>query len=72
MMTETVLDIRALPGTQEVIAYKDGGLFPVVTKTNAGGMVAVLRGGARHLGLAGRIEIMRCRPMPATPGRRPR
>jgi len=55
----TLLDIRALPGTQEVIAYKDGGLFPVVTKTAAGGMVAVLRGGAGHLGLAGRIEIVR-------------
>lgn len=59
MTTDTVLDIRALPGTQEVIAYKDGGLFPVVTKTATGTMVAVLRGGAGHLGLAGRIEIIR-------------
>lgn len=53
------LDVRALPGAQEVIAYKDGGLFPVVTKTGTGTMIAVLRGGAGHLGLAGRIEIIR-------------
>lgn len=58
-LLNTQVDVRALAGTQEVIAYKDGGLFPVVTKTAAGGMVAVLRGGAGHLGLAGRIEIIR-------------
>lgn len=53
------VDIRALPGTHEVIAYKDGGLFPVLTQTPDGGLIAVLRGGAGHLGLAGRIEVIR-------------
>lgn len=58
MMTNP-LDVRSLSGTQEVIAYKDGGLFPVLTTTATGGIVAVLRGGAGHLGRDGRIEIVR-------------
>jgi hypothetical protein len=53
------LDVRTLPGTREVIVYKDGGLFPVLTQTADGVMVAVLRGGAGHLGLAGRVEVIR-------------
>lgn len=53
------LDVRTLPGTREVIAYKDGGLFPVLTQTKEGIMIAVLRGGAGHLGLAGRVEVIR-------------
>lgn len=53
------LDIRTLASTNEVIAYKDGGLFPVLTQALNGAIVAVLRGGAGHLGLAGRIEVIR-------------
>lgn len=53
------LDIRTLPGTQENIAYQDGGLFPVLTLTPDGTVIAVLRGGAGHLGLPGRIEVIR-------------
>jgi len=41
-----------------VIAYKDGGLFPVLADTGDA-VVAVLRGGAGHLGLDGRIEVVR-------------
>lgn len=55
------LDVRALANTQELIAYKDGGLFPVLTQTPDGTIVAVLRGGAGHLGLGGRIEVIRSR-----------
>lgn len=53
-----ILDVRALPGTAEVIAYKDGGLFPVLALADDA-VIAVLRGGAGHLGLDGRIEIVR-------------
>ena len=53
-----VLDVRALPGSTETIAYKDGGLFPVLALTGDT-VVAVLRGGAGHLGLEGRMEIVR-------------
>jgi hypothetical protein len=53
------LDVRALPGTREVIAYKDGGLFPVLALAPNGVILAALRGGAGHLGLDGRIEILR-------------
>ena len=54
-----LVDVRALPGTRETVAYKDGGLFPVLTIAPDGTVVAVLRGAAGHLGLAGRIEIVR-------------
>jgi hypothetical protein len=50
--------VRALAGTSEVTVYKDGGLFTVLAvRDNA--VVAVLRGGAGHLGLDGRIEVVR-------------
>lgn len=50
--------MRDLPGTREVVACQDGGLFPVAVQTDSG-VVAVVRGGAGHLGLAGRLEIIR-------------
>lgn len=54
------LDVRALPHTREVVAYRDGGEFPVLTTTPGGALVAVLRGGvAGHLGRNGRIDIVR-------------
>ena len=53
-----MVDVRALPGTSEVIAYKDGGLFPVLA-LSSDTVVATLRGGAGHLGLDGRIEVIR-------------
>ena len=53
------LDVRALSGTRETVAYKDGGLFPVLAQTPTGDPIAVLRGGAGHLGIDGRIEIIR-------------
>lgn len=56
--TKTV-DVRALKHTREVVAYRDGGEFPVLTTTPNGMLVAVLRGAAGHLGLAGRIDIVR-------------
>lgn len=63
MSSIPTLDIRALPSTQETVAYNDGGLFPVLTLTRTGDVVAVLRGGAGHLGLEGRIEVIRSHDM---------
>ncbi|MYH60243.1 MAG: exo-alpha-sialidase, partial [Caldilineaceae bacterium SB0675_bin_29] len=56
---DRILDVRALPGTRETIAYKDGGLFPVLALSNDGTVVAALRGGAGHNGRERRIEVVR-------------
>ena len=54
-----VLNVRALPSSREVVAYKDGGLFPLVVQARDGLIVALLRGGAGHLGIEGRLEVIR-------------
>ena len=59
MASETVLDIRSLPGTRETLAYQDGGLFPVLALTADRVAVAALRGGAGHIGREGRMETVR-------------
>ena len=56
-----VLDLRGLAGTRESLVYQDGGQFPVLAALPDGSIVGVLRGGAGHVGLAGRIEIVRSR-----------
>lgn len=57
-MTAT-LDIRTLSQTRETLVYADGGLFPVLTVAPGDVVVGVLRGGAGHMGIPGRIEIVR-------------
>ena len=59
MASEPVLDIRSLPGTRETLAYRDGGLFPVLALTADRVAVAALRGGAGHIGREGRMEVVR-------------
>jgi hypothetical protein len=54
-----ILDVRALAHTRETLAYADGGLFPILTLTPDGTIVGIVRGGAGHLGLAGRVEAIR-------------
>ncbi len=56
-----VLDVRGLPATREVLAYRHGGLFPVLTTATDSSIVAVLRGNAGHLGQAGSVDIIRSR-----------
>jgi hypothetical protein len=53
-----VVDVRALRGSREVLACQDGGLFPVLASAGDA-IVAAVRGGAGHVGLAGRVETMR-------------
>lgn len=57
--TQPSLDVRALPHTRETLAYADGGLFPILALTPDGTIVGIVRGGAGHLGLAGRVEAIR-------------
>ncbi len=54
-----VLDLRGLASTRETGVYQDGGQFPVLCLLADGTIVGVLRGGAGHVGLAGRVEIVR-------------
>ena len=51
------LDLRDLPGTREQVIARDGGLFPVVV-AQGDRLIAVVRGGAGHLGRAGRLELL--------------
>ena len=53
------IDVCSLTQSQEVTAYANGGLFPVLVATPDGALIAVLRGGAGHLGTEGRIEVIR-------------
>lgn len=53
------LDIRALSQTRETLVYQDGGLFPVLAVAPGDVVVAVLRGGAGHMGRSGRLEVVR-------------
>jgi hypothetical protein len=55
----TELDVRALAHTREVGVYQDGGLFPVLAAAPGNVVIGALRGGAGHMGLAGRLEIVR-------------
>jgi len=46
----------ALPGTIRAVAVSGGGYFPVAVALSDGRLAAVLRGGAPHLGKAGRLD----------------
>ena len=61
MTTDSIrlLDVRSLPQTSERLVCQDDGLFPVLVATPRGTVVAIVRGGAGHLGLPGRIEVTR-------------
>ena len=58
LSSDRIVDIRTLPGTRETTAYQDGGLFPILALASNGDVVAALRGGAGHLGRAGRMEVV--------------
>ena len=53
------IDIRQLPGTQAVDAIRGQGYFPVITALGDEELLVVLRGGAGHIGLGGRLDIIR-------------
>ncbi|UCH33299.1 MAG: exo-alpha-sialidase [Armatimonadota bacterium] len=55
------IDVRKLPGAEEVTLVRDAGYFPVLAVLGKCEVVAILRGGAGHLGLKGRLELVRSR-----------
>ena len=54
-----VLDIRHLDGTTVHTAAAGQGYFPVVAATEGDELLAILRGGAPHMGLGGRLDCVR-------------
>jgi len=58
-LTPRQLDVRSLAGSKEVYAARDRGYFPVVLRTGPREAVAAIRGGAGHIGIQGRLEIIR-------------
>jgi len=53
------VDVRRLPASKQVTLVRDAGYFPVLARLGEREVVAVLRGGAGHLGRAGRLEMVR-------------
>jgi hypothetical protein len=60
-MSDTTIDLRALPSTTEAIIYQNGGLFPVADIAPNGAIAVITRGGSGHLGLPGRLDVQRSR-----------
>jgi hypothetical protein len=61
VVSRPTIDVRALPGSREVVVTRSGGLFPVLARSRDGQVLAMLRGGTGHLGLLGRIDLLRSR-----------
>jgi hypothetical protein len=53
------LDCKRLTGAERAIATKGQGYFPVLTKLRDGSIAAVVRGGAPHIGIGGRLDFIR-------------
>jgi len=60
------IDVRKLPGAREVTLIRDAGYFPVLALLSEREAVAVVRGGAGHVGIKGRLELVRSRDRGAT------
>ena len=58
-MSETTQPLRALHDAERIIALRGGGYFPVLIKMTDGSLGAVVRGGAPHVGRAGRLDFIR-------------
>jgi len=53
------VDIRKLSGSKEVYVIKEAGYFPVLTALSDCEVIAVLRSGAGHVGIGGRLDVVR-------------
>ena len=53
------LDLRQLPAASEVYLCHDEGYFPVLINPQGEEILAVLRGGAGHVGITGRLDAVR-------------
>jgi len=63
LMAESVphddLDCKILSAAERVVATKGEGYFPVLIKLREGSIAAVVRGGAPHIGIGGRLDFIR-------------
>lgn len=59
-MTQAI-DVRKLPSSKQVTLVREAGYFPVLARLGEREVVAVMRGGAGHIGLEGRLELVRSR-----------
>ncbi len=50
------IDIRELVGSEETVICKDSGYFPVIVNLSGEKLFVVMRGGAGHVGIEGRLE----------------
>jgi len=53
------LDVRTLPGAFTAYTVRGQGYFPVITGLGGQELAVVLRGGAGHVGVAGRLDVVR-------------
>ena len=53
------VDLRELPSASEVYLCHDEGYFPVLINPQGEELLAVLRGGAGHVGITGRLDAVR-------------
>ena len=53
------IDVRRLPGAKERYIVREQGYFPVLALLPDEDVVAVLRGGAGHVGITGRLDLVR-------------
>ncbi len=52
------LRVLDMVGSKEIVAARERGYFPVVLRTGPRQAVAVIRGGAGHIGIGGRLELI--------------
>ena len=52
-------DLRQLPSASEVYLCRDGGYFPVLLNPQGEEILAVVRSGAGHVGVTGRLDAVR-------------
>ena len=53
------IDIRKLPDSKEIYIIKEAGYFPVLAAISEDIIIAVLRSGAGHVGIEGRLDVVR-------------
>lgn len=56
---ENDLNTPRLENAKRVLAVTGGGYFPVLLKLQNGDLLAVVRGGAPHVGVGGRLDVIR-------------
>ena len=56
---------KEVPCTRHLMV-RDGGFFPAVVQLQSGELLAVVRGGAGHIGKEGRLDLIRSRDVGAS------